>query len=165
MNKKIAASIMSLLMIAMAMPVMAVDTNPAVVTGSVAVHACPIGTIGMTTDVATMDFGELYPGQVSGSNDITLSITSTGFYGLDCQNPYGYAPTDIDVTVSAGDWVGALGSEMIADSTVISGDVSEFDLSTSLPVDETSILSFIVAPPEDQTPDTYTQTITISAMY
>jgi len=170
MNKKIAASIMSLLMIAMAMPVMAVDTNPAVVTGSVVVGTCPVGTIGLNTDVGVLNFGALSPLQASNIQNVELTITPTGYNGLECQGDDSTAPDYVAVTVTAVNWIGATSTievpvEMIAGSTSIDGAITDFDTVTELSTSVSSTLSFIVKPPEIVTPDTYTQTITISAIY
>jgi len=177
MNKKITASIMSLLMIVMAMPVMAADTNPAVVTGSVVVGTCPVGTIGLNTNVGVLNFGALAPEQASDPQTVELTITPTGYNGLDCQDHTdeggaddGVAPSEIDVTVSAENWVGALGSSMLVGSTSITiieetTLLSIGGIDVTLPVEEPTTMEFVVTPPNPTTPDTYTQTITISAVY
>jgi len=149
----------------MAMPVMAADTNPAVVTGSVVVGICPVGTIGLNTNVGVLNFGALAPLETSDPQNVELTITPTGYNGLDCQKEHGTPPESVDVTVSASGWIGATLVVMDVGSTSINGDITAFDTPTSLLTDDSAILSFAVTPPEIVTPDTYRQTITISAIY
>lgn len=157
----------SILLLSSIEAVMASDCQ---VTGNVSVKGCPIatGAVGIDTDVDTLDFGELYPLQTSSAIPVTLSITASGYDELLCQGAAGIEPTEISVTVTAGDWI-ATGENAMAQiedaPTDISGDISAFGIPIDLPVNDDSSLSFTVTPPLNALPDTYTQTITITATY
>jgi len=155
MNKKITASIMSLLMIAMAMPVMA-ETNNVIATGNIQVDTCPVGVVGLSLSENNINFGPIYPGDTA-SEFITIIANANGYNPQTC-NGNEEAPGTVDVGIALSDWLYGTNT-MPSTVTVVNGLPGTLDVGTSYSV------NFDVTPEVGTTPGAYTQTITISATY
>lgn len=177
--RKIQAILMSLLIATMAAaPVMAEN-----VLGSVTVlPTCDPITTGLDLSTTTLNFGEIRIGSVSGQIGVeitpTVSTPTTGCLG---------APDAVDVEITATNWLGTLISEEVLDNpdtetvneyepavynaemdysrTKLGGDITEFSSPTALTVaGAPHTVTFKVVPLVGDAADSYTQTITITAI-
>jgi len=121
------------------------------------VLSCPL--VGVSINTNALNFGDLYPGTVS--NTVTRSLTITGgVYGSSCMD-------SINILVTGTNWIG-IGNSMLKSQTSDSIDSGPFNnLDSEYPQihSGTHNINFKVSIPENQPPDTYTQTITISGIY
>jgi len=128
--------------------------------------ACTPNFIGVGINNNLLNFGVLQAGNIA-TSDVVVALTTSG-YG-DCIIVPDPAPVKVPVLVTASDWVSTTdASHVISTSHVtITGlptDMDELGIYPMFPIGNT-LLSFKVDVPIDATPDTYSEIISITAIY
>ena len=164
-TKILKAGITALIMLVAVMQPGMAASNGVSVTGIVKVQSqdlCAPNLIGIGVDTNALNFGTLIAGK-NASENLAVTVSTSG-YEANCGD---VVPQTVPVMVALQDWHGSVeANTMDKDVTVVSGlpgvmdeyGFNPFPIGTTTP-------TFTVNLPASAVPDTYTQIITITAMY